>query len=68
MYLNHKDKATLSDLKGILYKISEKTKVKASFIISLGGDDKDDDVINTLLGINLIASYPSLNFKIYNFI
>ena len=66
MYLNHKDKATLSDLKGILYKIREKTKVKASFIISLGGDDKDDDVINTLLGINLIASYPSLNFKIYN--
>ena len=23
-------------------------------------------LINTLLGINLISSYPSLNFKIYN--
>ena len=66
MYLNHKDKIALSDLKEFLYKISKKTKVKASFLIGLGGDDKNNDVINTLLGINLIATYPSLNFKIYN--
>ena len=37
-----------------------------SFLIGFGGDDNEDDVINTLLGINLIASYPCLNFKIYN--
>ena len=67
MYLNHKDKIALSDLKEFLYKISKKTKVKASFLIGLGGDDKNNDVINTLLGINLIATYPSLNFKIYNY-
>ena len=66
MYLNHKDKIALSDLKEFLYKISKKTKVKASFLIGLGGDDKNNDVINTLLGINLIDTYPSLNFKIYN--
>ena len=66
MYLNHKDKIALSDLKEFLYKISKKTKVKASFLIGLGGDDKNNDVINTLLGINLIATYPSLDFKIYN--
>lgn len=66
MYLNHKDKLALSDLKEYLYKISKKADVKASFLIGLGGDDKEDDVINTLLGINLIATCPSLNFKIYN--
>ena len=66
MYLNHKDKITLSDLKEILHRISKKTNVKARFLIGFGGDDNEDDVINTLLGINLIASYPCLNFKIYN--
>ncbi|WP_290460021.1 hypothetical protein [Romboutsia ilealis] len=66
MYLNHKDKTTLSDLKEFLYKISKKTKVKANFLIGLGGDDIEDNIINTLLGINLISTYPSLNFKIYN--
>lgn len=66
MYLNHKDKTALSDLKEFLYRISKKTKVKANFLIGLGRDDKEDDVINTLLGINLISTYPSLNFKIYN--
>ena len=66
MYLNHKDKITLSDLKEILHRISKKTNVKISFLIGFGGDDNEDDVINTLLGINLIASYPCLNFKIYN--
>jgi len=66
MYLNHKDKVALSDLKEFLYRISKKTNVKANFLIELGGDNKEDDVINTLLGINLIASYPSLKFKIYN--
>ncbi|MBQ6631339.1 MAG: hypothetical protein IJH55_04305 [Romboutsia sp.] len=66
MYLNYKDKIALSDLKAFLYQISQKTNVKASFLIGLGGDDKEDEVINTLLTIKLISSYPSLNFKIYN--
>ena len=67
VYLNHKDKIALYDLKEFLYVISQKTNVKASFLIGLRGDGKDNnDIINTLLGINLISTYPSLNFKIYN--
>ncbi len=66
MYLNHKDKIALSDLKSVLHKISKKTNLKASFLIGLSGDNKENDIINTLLGINLISTYPCLNFKIYN--
>ena len=66
MYLNYKDKIALSDLKEFLYRISQKTSVKASFLIGLGADNEDDALINTLLAIKLISSYPSVNFKIYN--
>ena len=66
MYLNHKDKISLSDLKEILHQISKKTNLKIRFLIGFSGDNREDDVINTLLGINLISTYPCLNFKIYN--
>ena len=42
------DKIALSDLKEFLYRISQKTSVKASFLIGLGADNQDDALINTL--------------------
>ncbi|MCH1958448.1 hypothetical protein [Romboutsia hominis] len=65
LYLNHKDKLTLSNLKAFLNELSKKVNVKASFLIGLN-DYEDEDVINTLLAINLISTSTSLNFKLYN--
>ncbi|WP_195940019.1 hypothetical protein [Romboutsia sp. 1001713B170131_170501_G6] len=65
LYLNHKDKLTLSNLKAFLNELSKKVNVKASFLIGLN-DYEEEDVINTLLAINLISTSTSLNFKLYN--
>lgn len=66
LYLNHKDKLTLSDLKAVLHEFSKKANIKATFLIGFDGNDKNDNVMNTLLGINLISTFPSINCKIYN--
>ena len=65
-YLNHKDKLALSDMKSFFHELSHHTNIKANFLIGLDADNKEDEAMNTLLAINLISSYPSVNFKIYN--
>ena len=47
------------------YKKRSNTNVKINFLMGLSGEN-NDVILNTLLCINLISTYPSLDFKIYN--
>ncbi len=66
--LNYKDRVSLGNMKKILYEISRNTKTKVTLLMGLksGVDDCDDRIINALLGINLISTYPALDCDIYN--
>lgn len=63
--VNYKDKVSLWDLKKLLYKISKKVNIKVNFLIGLNGYN-NEEMLNTLLCISLISTYPFLNFEIYN--
>ena len=63
--ITHKDKVSLLDLKRLLYKVSKNANIKVNILIGIDGYN-NEEVLNTLLCLNLISTYPSLNFEIYN--
>lgn len=63
--INYKEKISLGDMKRVFYEMSKKTNIKVKFLLGLKGENQNE-ILNSILGINLISTYPSLNFEIYN--
>lgn len=66
--LNYKDKVSLGNMKKSLYEISRNTETKITLLMGLEGDKRGREhrILNALIGINLISTYPALNFEVYN--
>lgn len=66
--LKYKDKVSLGNMKKSFYEISRNTKTKVTILMGLESnkDDKTQKILNALIGINLISTYPALDFEIYN--
>jgi len=57
--LNYKDKISLSNMKRLFYEMSRSTKIKITLLMGLenNNDEKEQEVLNALLGLNLISTY-----------
>ena len=66
--LNYKDKISLGNMKKTFYEISRNTNTKITMLMGLQGDTKGREhrILNALIGINLISTYPALDFEVYN--
>ncbi len=66
--LNYKDKISLSNMKKLFYEMSRSAKIKITLLMGLenNNDEKEQEILNALLGLNLISTYPALDFEIYN--
>ncbi len=63
--INYKDKVSLANMKRSFYEYSKKANIEINFLMGLSGPN-NNEILNALLAINLISTYPSLNFNIYN--
>ena len=63
--LNHKDKIALFNMKKYFYELSKRTNVKINFLLGFDGENTEE-ILNSLLTISILSSYPKLNFKLYN--
>lgn len=63
--LNHKDKVSLATMKKSFYELSKKSNLKVDFSMGLKGDNSEE-ILNALLVINLISTYPALKFNLYS--
>ncbi|MEG1411619.1 MAG: hypothetical protein RSD36_17420 [Terrisporobacter sp.] len=63
--INHKDKVSLVNMKRYFYGLSKNVSVKIDFLMGFDGRT-DDEILNSLLTINILSSYPKLNFNLYN--
>ena len=52
-------------MKKYFYELSKYTNVKINFLIGFEGENKEE-ILNSLLTINILSSYPKLNFKLFN--
>ncbi|MGL5328481.1 MAG: hypothetical protein ACRDD7_04370 [Peptostreptococcaceae bacterium] len=66
--LKYKDRVALGYMKKSFYEISRHTKTRVRILMGLDSDNetREDNILNTLLGINLLSTYPALEFDIYN--
>ena len=66
--LTYKDKVSLGKMKKTFYEISRNTNTKIKILMGLDNERKNKDqmIINTLIGINFISTYPALDFEVYN--
>ena len=63
--MDYKDKVSLVDMKKYFYELSKYTNVNINFLLGLEGENKEE-ILNSLLTINILSSYPKLNFKLFN--
>ena len=63
--LNGNDKVSISEMKTALYSIQKDKEVKARVLTGFEGN-QNDKVLNTLLIIDMITTYPNLDFEVYN--
>ena len=63
--MDYKDKVSLVDMKKFFHELSKYTNVKINFLLGLEGENKEE-ILNSLLTINILSSYPKLNFKLFN--
>lgn len=63
--LNYEDKLSIADIKPDLIKLKDNISIKVRLLIGFEGDN-DDIIFNTILLINMISLYPTLDFQIYN--
>ena len=52
-------------MKKYFNELSKKTNVKINFLLGFDGENKDE-ILNSLLTINILSSYPKLNFNLYS--
>ena len=63
--LNYKDKVSLVNMKKYFYEISKKVDVKIDFLLGFSGEN-EEEILNALLLINLLSSYPKLDCNLYS--
>lgn len=63
--IGQSDKISIADIKEYLYNKREDIDAKAKILIGFHGDN-EDIVFNTIMLINMISMYPSMNFEVYN--
>ena len=63
--IDHKDKIALANMKKYFNELSKKTNVKINCLLGFDGENKDE-ILNSLLTINILSSYPKLNFNLYS--
>lgn len=63
--LNSDDKKVIATIKKRLNEIPNTTNIKVKFLMGFDGSN-EDTVLNTILVLNLITTYPHINLKIYN--
>lgn len=63
--MDYKEKVSLVDMKKFFYELSKYTNVKINFLLGLEGEN-NEEILNSLLTINILSSYPKLNFKLFN--
>ncbi|MGL4914298.1 MAG: helix-turn-helix domain-containing protein [Romboutsia sp.] len=63
--LNNDDKMSIADMKDGLEKLAKSHDIRVRFLMGFEGS-YEDIIFNTLLIINMITMYPSIEFKIYN--
>ena len=63
--MDYKEKVSLVDMKKFFYELSKYTNVNINFLLGLEGENKEE-ILNSLLTINILSSYPKLNFKLFN--
>lgn len=63
--IDYKDKVSLVDMKKYFYELSKYTNVKIDFLLGFEGENKEE-ILNALLTINILSSYPKLNFRLFN--
>ena len=63
--INYKDKVSLVNMKKYFYELCKSVDVNISFLLGLNGENKEE-ILNSLLTINILSSYPKLNFDLYN--
>lgn len=63
--INHKDKISLVNMKKFFYELSKKCNIKIDFLMGFCGENQEE-ILNYLLTINILSSYPKLNFNLYN--
>ncbi len=63
--INHKDKISLVNMKKFFYELSKECNIKIDFLMGFSGNN-NEEILNSLLTINILSSYPKLNFNLYN--
>ena len=63
--INYKDKVSLVNMKRYFYELSKHVDVKINFLLGFEGNNHAE-ILNALLTINILSSYPKLNFSLYN--
>ena len=63
--LNSNDKMAIADMKKDLMSLNESHNIRVRFLI--GFDRPDSDIVfNTMMIINMITTYPEINFELFN--
>lgn len=62
--LGNNDKKSLADIKHDLFHKSNDIETRVRILFKL--DDYEEIIFNTIMIINMIAMYPSMNFEVYN--
>lgn len=63
--LKSDDKLAIAKMKSILSEIQKNNAVRARVLTGFEGSE-ENTILNTLIIIDMIATYPNLNFEIYN--
>ena len=63
--LKSDDKLAIAKMKSILSEIQKNNTVRARVLTGFEGSE-ENTILNTLIIIDMIATYPNLNFEIYN--
>ena len=64
--LNNDDKKSIADMKMILDKMVGTDDVRVRFLMGFDGSN-ENNVYNTIIILNLLTSYPNIDFEIYNY-
>ena len=63
--LNNNDRMAIAEMKSELAELGERVDLRCRILLGFEGEI-EDIIFNTILTINMITMYPSINFEVYN--
>ena len=63
--LNNNDRMAIAEMKSELEELGEKVDIRCRVLLGFEGEI-EDIIFNTILMINMITMYPSIDFEVYN--